>query len=295
MTNNPKPIVAPAIKPQPAKAKRKHPRTNKDSWQNQPGRPQKRRLPSQYMNPDSPDYRPDLVTEVYSNHPKNASGRWICGAKTSTGKRCQRGAGKGTGHDGYGICSMHGGSTPVLSKAAAKYMGVDVVNKMTTEYGYGAPLILGPHEALLQEVSRTGGHVAWLAEQIGAWSMDTSEQISAVRAQWIELYHTERQMLVKAARAAIDAGVEERKVRLAEQQGALLLRAFNAVFDGLNLTVAQRRLLPKIVPPALRGITERASEDDYVLTPAQKTRIKSETAKAKKLRPPVLDAEIVED
>lgn len=283
------PITAPAAKP-----KAKHNRTTKNSWQNQKDRPQvARRRGSQYLNPKSPHFSAKASQEAYSNHPKGANGQLICGARIPTGRRCQRGAGAGTEHKGYGICSLHGGNTPQLTTVAARYMGADVIEKMTTAYGYGAPLELSPQEALLQEVRRTGGHVAWLAEQIGFWDMDTTQFITPIRAQWIELYHKEREMLTKVAKAAVDAGVEERKVRLAEQQGAMMLQAFNAVFDALGLSVAQRRLVPQVVPQILRGITSQ--EGDYQLTRKQKTRINKETKRAEDYQASVIEAELVEE
>lgn len=47
----------------------------------------------------------------------------VCGAKTRTaekeGRPCQKPAGWGTSHPGYGACRLHGGSTPVhVAKAA---------------------------------------------------------------------------------------------------------------------------------------------------------------------------------
>lgn len=292
MTEKKPPITAPVT----STSKPKHRMTTQKSWQNQKGRPQvKRRAGSQQLNPKSKGYSAAKAREVYSNHPKGVNGQLICGATTNTGARCQRTAGAATDHVGYGTCSFHGGNTPQLKAVAARYMGVDVIDKMTNAYGYGVPLELGPHEALLQEVRRTGGHVAWLAEQISFWDMDTSEFITPVRAQWIELYHKEREMLTKVAKAAVDAGVEERRVRLAEQQGAMMLQAFNAVFDGLGLTVEQRRLLPKLVPPILRGIT--SGEGDYKLGRKQKERIRQETKRAEAYRQQeeVLDAEVVEE
>lgn len=295
MTDTPKPIIAPVTAPAPAtKPKRKHSRTNKDSWQNQPGRGQKRRVPSQYADPSHPSYDPKAMTEAYSNHPKGPNGEYICGATTFTGKRCQQRAGAGTEHKGYGKCSHHGGSTSQLSTAAARMFGADIADKMSVSYGYGAALDVSPQEALLQEVRRTGGHVAWLAEQIGFWEMDTSEAIDSVRAQWIELYHTERLMLVKVAKAAVDAGVEERKVRLAEQQGALIFQAFNAMFDALKLTVDQRRLIPVHMPNIMRGLIAPQPED-YQLSRRQSDRIKEETRKVKQAREAeIVDAEVVE-
>jgi hypothetical protein len=60
--------------------------------------------------------------------------------------------------------------------------------------------------------------------------------------------------LADYATAALKAGVEERRVRLAENQGALVAQAIRQVLDQLNLTPTQQELVPTVVPAALRLI-----------------------------------------
>jgi hypothetical protein len=60
--------------------------------------------------------------------------------------------------------------------------------------------------------------------------------------------------LASYAAAALKAGVEERRVRLAEQQGALVAQAIRNILDALHLTPAQLELVPTVVPAQLRLI-----------------------------------------
>ncbi len=61
------------------------------------------------------------------------------------------------------------------------------------------------------------------------------------------MYQAERQHLVRAAKAAIDAGVAERQVRLAEQQGQLIAEVMRKILDDRGLTPEQQREAPSIV------------------------------------------------
>jgi hypothetical protein len=138
---------------------------------------------------------------------------------------------------------------------------------------YGEPVEINPVDALLGEVHRTAGHVAWLGERIRElggddliWSrtrtvdktaterpgVDVTE--AAVPHAWLVLYRAERKHLVDVTRTAIAAGIEERRVQLAESQGAMLATVIRAILDDLQLTAEQRAMVPDVVPKHLRAI-----------------------------------------
>jgi hypothetical protein len=60
--------------------------------------------------------------------------------------------------------------------------------------------------------------------------------------------------LATYAAAALKAGVEERRVRLAEAQGAAVAAAIRSILDQLQLTPTQQGLVPTIVPTVLRSL-----------------------------------------
>lgn len=70
---------------------------------------------------------------------------------------------------------------------------------------------------------------------------------------WLKLYQAERAHLVNVCKAAIAAGIEERKVKLAEQQGSLLADVIRRILADLNLTGEQWALVPEVVPRHLRA------------------------------------------
>lgn len=71
---------------------------------------------------------------------------------------------------------------------------------------------------------------------------------------WYELYAREREHLVKVCAAALKAGVEERRVRLAESQGDLVATAIRRILDALGLTSEQQALVATVVPRELRAM-----------------------------------------
>lgn len=173
------------------------------------------------------------------------------------------------------VCSAHGGLTPVAVTARANRKAAARIKAEAARHvTYGRLLDIGPVEALLLEVKWTAGHVAWLRARVQefetaslSWgrsgsversgggsarsSADREESFSAAPPVLLDLYQRERRHLVDVCVATIKAGVEERLVQLAEQEGALLVRIFDAVFARLELSVPQWELVRLVVPEEL--------------------------------------------
>jgi len=71
---------------------------------------------------------------------------------------------------------------------------------------------------------------------------------------WYQLYLKEREHLAKVCSLALRAGIEERKVKLAESQGLLVADVIRRILGALGLTPAQQLLVPEIVPRELRAL-----------------------------------------
>lgn len=152
-----------------------------------------------------------------------------------TGNQCQHPAGWGTDHPGYGNCKNHGGSTPAGKKFAARQAATQAVAT------YGLPREIDPHSALLEELHRTAGHIAWL----GAELADLEDADAVVASALTALYSDERIHFARVARSCIDVGIEERRVTLAEQQGALIAQVLRGVLTELG--VHDRPEVPAVV------------------------------------------------
>lgn len=171
-----------------------------------------------------------------------------CEAKTRGGGRCQRPAGWGTDHVGVGSCKLHGGSTPAGRKSAQRQAAANAV------VTYGLSREVDPHAALLEELHRTAGHVAWLEQKIAGFETDGElKQYAGSEdgllwekpAVWVELYHRERKHFAEIAKTCISVGIEERRVRIAEQQGQLIAQVIRGVLTDLG--VIDRPETPSVV------------------------------------------------
>lgn len=189
-------------------------------------------------------------------HKKNGS---PCGMMPSMGNR---------------VCHNHGGKTP----RGLENRRDEIVRREVQ--ALGAPMEgLSPTEALLQEVRRSAGHVAWFRERLEAitnggnpdspnfgliWGVTEERDVQAsqfpgtdtteganVHVYW-RMYMEERKHLVAASSAAIRAGVAEVTVKMAQQQITGVASLWAGLLRELDLTLDQRQIADQKVPALLR-------------------------------------------
>jgi len=191
-----------------------------------------------------------------------------CGSRKKRGEgTCTRPAGWGTNHVGSGHCKLHGGSSPggVLF-AARQEVGLN------GSFGMATMIDVSPQEALLTCVRLAAGHVAYATHKVAelqqeeeiqrleetserTFVTDEGKDLTTVEEKdkgpavhiWIKVQHECMDRLARYAKSAIDAGIEERKVRLAERWIEVLTDVLDGVFKDLKLTPAQRKAAPTIV------------------------------------------------
>ncbi len=208
-------------------------------------------------------------------------GRRRCWARS---KKTQGQCG-GVAMAGQNVCRYHGGNAAQSLKAGEQRVAEEKARALVETYG--RKIETTATEALLDEVQWTAGHVAWLRERVqeienaatlavsdeddgpsvgtqdalvwgvtkrksGGHDGGTTEE--AAPNIWLKLYQQERTHLVRVCAEAIKAGIEERRVRLAESQGALVAQAIRAILADLNLTGAQQQLVSEVVPRHLRAL-----------------------------------------
>jgi hypothetical protein len=172
-----------------------------------------------------------------------------CGATTRRKTACGRPAGWGTEHVGVGRCKLHGGSTPSHAVHAAKVQLAGSIAELVAQHRPDLAAV-DPHEALLEvvadtwamrralwglvgglrsegglgyEVERDGSTadgrlvLEWVPADPGAlWGPD--HQGNARPHVLVGMLHAATEEHLKACKYAIDAGIEERRVRVAESQ-----------------------------------------------------------------------------
>ena len=173
---------------------------------------------------------------------------------------------------GLTVCQMHGGRSP---QAQAKSAQLKAKAKAAREVArLGARLDVHPAEALIDLVQWTAGEVAYWRDVVTAVDADGGHRaltwgVTRVKdggddrgTTTAAAPHVAYQMLTSAsdrlatyAAAALRAGVDERRVQLAERQGALVADVIRGVLDALNLSAEQWELVPTIVPAQLRLLT----------------------------------------
>lgn len=204
--------------------------------------------------PQEPCLECGQVHEWCSGHKKRSDPKVPCLARPKAGHRA---------------CRVHGGATPQADAKAER-----AAREVEARRAIDRLLIrrdIDPATALLEEVQRCAGAVAYIEDRIReldpdglVWGATQRKQGSTGQgyadftvegpglSEWVRWWHVERERLVKASAAAIAADVDTRIVRLAEQQGAMLADVIAGVLDDLGLSAAQRALVPSVVPRRLR-------------------------------------------
>lgn len=189
-------------------------------------------------------------------------------------KKAARGGGPclATPVPGGTVCKWHGGNSPSAKAAASKRLATLAAAEQVARLGLRVDI--HPADALIDLVHWTAGEVAyWRAqvvaieaeggrrsltwgvtkEKTGGDDFGTTEEAKPHIAYVMLRDASDR--LAQYAAAALKAGVDERRVRLAEQQGALVAEVIKGILAALNLTAEQQLLVPTVVPQQLRLLT----------------------------------------
>lgn len=177
-----------------------------------------------------------------------------CGARgRQTGKPCARPAGWGTDHVGFGECKLHGGSTRSGKIRATKL-------RVAAELAAAAaaanqPLVdrrpIGGREAIEKALAGTNGIVDALrseADRLTEKSVVSGSELHTV----IRLSQQAERELAHIGKLAADAGIDERRVRMEEEQAEELAAIFRLVFERLGLTAEQAERAPQVVEETIR-------------------------------------------
>lgn len=191
-----------------------------------------------------------------------------CSARSKqSGKRCGN-----YPVSGGTVCRMHGGKAPQVARKAAARRQQDAIRGLLDNLGTPTPV--DPGQALLELIAAKNGEVQWLRSVVKelerdalAWGradyetgvgplgpVDKYTEKAAVSIWWEMLRKAEDQ-LASYSSQALRAGIEERRIRLAEGIGNQVATAVRRILDRLNLNAAQQSLVGTVVPEELRQMT----------------------------------------
>lgn len=195
-----------------------------------------------------------------------------CLAHNRAGKPCGQNPA-----DYQDVCKNHGAKNPqALAKAEERKNRASAEAAVAT---YGDPVEGDPFDLIIEEITRTNGHVLWLGHIIAqmqqdelVWGKSGSEEQAGVGVNgptassktvesaavniWLELYKSERAHLVKCCKDAIACGIAERQVRLAEQTGHIIAQVLRATLADpeLKLPPAKQAVALRVVSRHLRAL-----------------------------------------
>lgn len=174
---------------------------------------------------------------------------------------CEHPAGMGTAHLGAGLCVVHGGNSKRENARGAWVMAHDMARALN----------VSPWEALLGEVRRTAGSVAFLDRKIAEAPDDDAlirigenELGEPGYARWVKLRMEERQHLARVSKMAIDAGVAAELVAKFTLHGEQLASLVLSVIGRLGLTSEQEDQAQQLIQRELLKIESTATRDRVV-------------------------------
>jgi hypothetical protein len=171
------------------------------------------------------------------------------------------------------VCRLHGGAAPQVKRRAA-------VRAELSAWRLGEATV-DPGETLLRLVSQSARRSALYSDLLerayagdpgfpaafagaGVAALIGHRLVHAGDGQTVavaedirglvRLESEERDRCARLCKLAIDAGIAERQVRMAEREGATLAAVIRRVLDGLGLSAEQQVLAPVLVAREARAV-----------------------------------------
>jgi hypothetical protein len=158
---------------------------------------------------------------------------------------------------GATVCRLHGGLAPQVQRKAAERVIEEHARQVAKAYAVEHIDISDPIGALMQLAAEVVGFKNFIAERVTElrteeWRYGTlgGEQLRAEVAVYERAMDRAGRLLVDINRL----GLEERQVRIAEQQGELLATVVMAALDEIGLTGEQLTRAYEVIPRRLRAI-----------------------------------------
>jgi len=157
----------------------------------------------------------------------------------STGLQCDQWAVVGAT-----VCPTHGGRAPQVREAAERRVSIA--------------------EALVRNDPRPPWEVLEDALRVADVVMQDAlgevKELGSVTPQLLDKLIAAVERAHRLAKVNLDAGIDQRRMRLAEAQAEQMQRVFTRVLNGLGLTAEQQALVPQLLRREIQGVVTREIE-----------------------------------
>lgn len=192
----------------------------------------------------------DVVEQPDHGKPK-------CGGNSRAGNPCQRPAGWGTPHPGVGCCKLHGGSTPTHIAAAQSAIARSSIKSL------GLSRVVEPQAALLEELHRSAGAVAWLdvvVQELGLEDVTWGQTKATVEGAtfeagvnvWVRLWTEQRRHYLEVTKACVAAGIAEQRIQLEQDKARMVAVAVGEGLDAISASAEQREVFTRAMLGRMR-------------------------------------------
>lgn len=174
-----------------------------------------------------------------------------CGAQKRQGERgrkCAKGAGWGTSHPGFGLCKLHGGNSPSGIKSAAREQA-----RLFAVGMLGHEADVDPLSSVLQAVRLAAGATAYYRVQLASLGLEAPPAL-------VEDYERSIERQARIAKLAVDAGVAERLVRIAERTAEQIALAAEEALAEVGADAELRRAFAAAFSRSLARLEEAPIE-----------------------------------
>lgn len=206
-------------------------------------------------HPPTPDVEPPEKAMTAPGSPGRHDGP-RCGARKRQGEgTCTQTAGWGTDHVGFGACKLHGGSTGTQVVAAERQRVETEARRLLADLGQAEPVTdplaalmqLAGEQLALKDAART------LVEGLDDIRYESRTGGEQLRAE-VTLYERSLDRSARILAELLRLGVEERHVRLAEAQGALVVAAIVGAMQDIGMGAEETERMRAAVAVRLRAL-----------------------------------------
>jgi len=193
---------------------------------------------------------------LFAEQARTAGGRPRCWATVAGGKR-RCGLSPLPGTD---VCRFHGGAAPQTKRLAVIRDGIVRAAALVKRLDLDRATKKDPREVLLEQVHTAAAMAAAtkdLVVEVDVEALtDPGSEGFAKAKQTHELFALWQERAAKSAKMALDIGIDEALVKLAEMQARAMVRALKSVLgaDVLGLTSGQQKIAQQLLGQHLRSL-----------------------------------------